>query len=180
MNKTELQKLRFPVGEYKPAENISADDIKNYISVIEHFPEKLRDAVEKLSEEQVDTRYRPEGWTVKQLIHHLADSHMNSYIRFKLTLTEDKPTIKPYFEDRWAELPDGKSAPAEISLSLLDSLHKRWVLMLKNLSSEQLKRTFYHPEYKKEVPLDELIHLYAWHCDHHLAHIVKLKERMKW
>jgi hypothetical protein len=105
---------------------------------------------------------------------------MNSYIRFKLTLTEEKPTIKPYYEDRWAELPEAKSAPIELSLPLLEALHKRWVVMLKKIAPDQLKRKFHHPESNKEISLDELIHLYAWHCSHHLAHITELKKRMEW
>lgn len=180
MDKTEFQKLRFPVGEYEPMESITQEDIKNYISAIEQFPAKLRSAVEKLSDEQLETTYRPEGWTIRQVVHHVADSHMNSFSRFKLALTEDNPTIKPYFEDRWAELPDTKSAPIEYSLPLIEGLHKRWTVMLKNLSPEQQKRTLYHPEHKRNIPMDEYMHLYAWHCDHHLAHIVNLKEKMKW
>jgi hypothetical protein len=180
MDNTELQKLRFPVGEYKPEQNITPEDVKNYIAAIEQFPSKLRDAVKGLSDEQLDTRYRPDGWTVRQVVHHAADSHLNSYSRFKLALTEDNPEIRPYFEDRWAELLEAKSAPVELSLPLIESLHKRWVVMLKNMPPEQLKRTFYHPEHKANIPLDEYMHLYAWHCEHHLAHIVNLKERMKW
>ena len=180
MDNIELQKFRFPVGEYSPAENITPLDVKNYISTIAEFPAKLRSAVENLSDEQLNTKYRTDGWTIRQVVHHVADSHLNSYSRFKLALTEDNPTIKPYYEDRWAELPDAKSTPIELSLPLIESLHKRWVVMLKNISPNDLKRTLYHPEHKANIPLDEYMHLYAWHCDHHLAHIVNHKNKMKW
>lgn len=180
MTQQELHKLRFPVGEYSPPQNVTANDVKNYIAAIEAFPDKVKDAVKNLSHQQLNTPYRPNGWTIKQVIHHVGDSHMNSMIRFKLALTEDIPTIKTYFEDRWAELEDYKSTPLKVSLDLLDNLHKRWVILLKSLTPGQLKRKFYHPEHKREIPLDEFIALYAWHCEHHLAHITGLKERMNW
>lgn len=176
----DLQKLRYPVGEYSPKTNISETDIRQYIAVIETFPDKIRNAVRNLSEEQLNTPYRPGGWTVKQVVHHVGDSHMNSMMRFKLALTEDTPTIKPYFEDRWAELEDYKSTPLNVSLDLLDNLHKRWVILLKSLTPGQIRKKFYHPEHKREIALDELMNLYAWHCEHHLAHITRLKERMGW
>src|SRR4030095_15176595 len=180
MNEQELYNLRFPVGEYSPKKNIKESDIKEYIAIIEAFPQQVRNAVSTLSEEQLNTPYRPGGCTVKQVVHHVGDSHTNSMMRFKLALTEDIPTIKTYYEDRWAELEDYKSTPIEVSLGLLENLHKRWVILLKSLSPEQLKRTFFHPEMKREVPLDELMCLYACHCENHLAHITRLKERMVW
>jgi hypothetical protein len=180
MTNEELNALRYPIGEYSPLVNPTTDDIKNQISIIEAFPKKLRDAVSGLTDEQLDTPYRPDGWRVRQVVHHVVDSHINSYCRFKLALTEDKPAIRPYFEDRWAELPEAKSAAVELSLPLLDALHNRWVVMLRNLTPEQLKLKYFHPETKSEANLEYLIGLYAWHSEHHLAHITKLKERMNW
>lgn len=172
--------LRYPIGDFNPKKNYSPQEVNQYIDTIDMYPKKLTDAVKNLTEKQLDTPYRDGGWTIRQVVHHVVDSHMNSYIRFKLTLTEEKPTIKPYFEDRWAELPEAKSAPIGLSLPLLEVLHKRWVVMLRNITPEQLKRKFHHPESNKDTALDELIHLYAWHCSHHLAHITELKKRMKW
>lgn len=180
MKETELKKHQYPIGEYSRKKEITSEDINGYIKAIETFPAGLKQAVSGLSDSQLDTPYRTGGWTVRQVVHHVVDSHINSYTRFKLTLTEDTPAIKPYFEDRWAELPDAKSAPVELSLGLLEALHSRWVLMLKNISEKDLKRRFFHPESKKEMALDELMGLYAWHCDHHLAHITELKKRMNW
>lgn len=172
--------LRFPIGEYSPLENPSQKDIEQFIYTIEAFPGKLREAVSSLNNEQIDTPYREGGWTIRQVVHHVADSHMNSYIRFKLALTEDKPAIRPYDEAKWAELPEAKSGELELSLPLLEALHKRWVVMLKNITSEQLGRKYFHPETNKENDLRYLIGLYAWHSEHHLAHVVNLKKKMGW
>ena len=177
---SDIEKLRYPIGEFSPKDSYTAEEISSNIITIENFPAKLQMEVEDMTDEQLDTRYRPAGWTVRQVVHHVVDSHVNSYVRFKLTLTEDAPTIKPYYEDRWAELPEAKSAPVSISLPLLDALHKRWVTMLRNISPEQLKRKFHHPESGKDIALDEVIHLYAWHSSHHLAHITELKKKMNW
>jgi hypothetical protein len=176
----ELNTLRFPIGEYSPKTNISAEDIKNYIAIIEAFPEKLKREVTGLTDEQLDTPYREGGWSSRDVVHHVGESHMNSFIRFKLALTEDTPTIKPYYEDRWAKFDDYKYTPLEVSLNLLENLHIRWVILLKSLTAEQINRKLYHPEHKREIPLTEFIQLYAWHCEHHLAHIVNLKKRMGW
>jgi hypothetical protein len=180
MKDTELHKLRYPVGEYSPKKDITSGDVTANIQTIETFPEKLKLAVKGLNDTQLDTQYRGGGWTIRQVVHHVVDSHINSYTRFKLTLTEDTPAIRPYFEDRWAELPDAKSAPVELSLQLLEALHNRWVVMLKNIAKDELKRKFFHPESRQEMALDELMGLYAWHCRHHLAHITELKKRMNW
>ena len=180
MTNEELQLLRYPIGIYSPKENISEEDISGYISIIESFPEKLLLAVKDLTDEQLDTEYRPGGWTIRQVVHHVVDSHINSYIRFKLALTEDNPAIRPYLEEKWAELPEGKSATVELSLPLLAALHKRWTVMLKNITKDELRRTYYHPESKNESTIAQLMELYAWHCEHHLAHIVNLKKRMNW
>ncbi|MEL4308060.1 YfiT family bacillithiol transferase [Joostella sp. CR20] len=175
-----LQQLQYPIGKYQSPANISATDIKNWIRTIEFFPEKLEALVEDFDDDQLDTPYRPEGWTVRQLIHHLADSHLNSYIRFKWTLTEDKPVIKAYFEDRWADLEDGKNDDIEMSLMLIEALHKRWASMLKKLTETQFKRTFIHPESNEEISLKKLISIYDWHCRHHFEHINALAKREEW
>lgn len=180
MTESELQSLKYPIGEFTPKDNYSESDIKWYINTIELFPAKLKQAVLGLSDQQLDTPYREGGWSVRQVVHHVADSHINSYTRFKLALTEDTPVIRPYFEDRWAELTEAKSAPVELSIPLLEALHRRWVVMLKNITPELLSRKLYHPESKAEMTVTYLMGLYAWHCDHHLTHIVNLKKRMNW
>jgi uncharacterized damage-inducible protein DinB len=135
--------------------------------------------VKGLSAQQLDTPYREGGWTVRQVVHHVPDSHLNSYIRFKLALTEEDPTIRPYMEDRWAELPEAKTAPIELSLSLLEDLHKRWMLMLRAIQPAEWKRTFRHPEIGP-MTLEKNLALYAWHGRHHVAHVTALRERMGW
>ncbi len=180
MHDIPIEQLRYPIGKFSVKRPISSEQVDSFIADIAALPEQLRKAVAGFSDEQLDTPYRPGGWTVRQVIHHLADSHINSMMRFKLALTEDKPVIKPYYEDRWAKLEDGNKAPVEMSLQLLEGLHQRWVILLKSLSPEDLDKTFVHPEQGKEVPLDINIALYSWHCNHHLAHIVNLKERMAW
>ncbi|HWS60267.1 MAG TPA: putative metal-dependent hydrolase, partial [Flavobacterium sp.] len=132
------------------------------------------------TEEQLNTQYRLEGWTIRQVVHHCADSHMNSLTRLKLALTEDKPTIKPYREELWAELPDSKNLPLESSLKMLEGIHYRWSILLNNLTKEHRERTFIHPNKGKEFRIDENIGLYAWHCNHHLAHIIETKKRNQW
>jgi len=149
------------------------------ISEIAEAPANLRAAVEGLTPEQLDTSYRSGGWTVRQVVHHVPDSHLNSYCRFKLALTEDEPTIRAYQEDRWAELEEARTAPVEVSLALLESLHRRWVLMLKSLAPADFQRTFRHPEIGV-VTLAQTACLYAWHGRHHVAHITSLRERMGW
>lgn len=166
----DIQKLKFPIREFAPQENYSQEEINSFIADIEALPSQLRQEVKNLSDIQLDTQYRPEGWTVRQVIHHLPDSHMNSFIRFKLTLTEDTPEIKPYLEDRWAMLPDAK-LPPEVSLRIIDALHERWVYLLKSMTETDFERKYIHSEYKKTFTLKEAVHLYSWHCRHHLAHI---------
>jgi len=146
---------------------------------IAEAPAKLRAAVEGLSVDHLDAPYRPGGWTVRQVVHHVPDSHLNSYCRFKLALTEDEPTIKAYHEDRWAELEDSRAAPIDVSLALLESLHKRWVLLMKSLGPAEFARTFRHPEIGV-LSLAKNVCLYAWHGRHHAAHITSLRERMGW
>lgn len=163
----------YPIGKFQPTE-VTAELRQQFIKTIEELPKKLREAVAGMSEEQLETPYRPDGWTVKQVVHHVADSHANSLIRLKLGLTEDTPTIKPYMEDRWAELADSKHAPVELSLNQIDSIHARWVLVLKSMSAEDFDRNLFHPEHG-EVSLNYMLSLYDWHSKHHLAHILIVK-----
>ncbi len=174
-----MNDLRFPVGKFHYAAAPSDEQKEQFLSDIEQTPANLRAAIRGLSESQLDTPYRPEGWTVRQVVHHLPDSHVNSYVRFKLALTEDEPTIKPYAEDRWAELADSKATPIDVSLTLLDSLHGRWVRLLRSLTPEQWKRTFRHPELGP-MTLEKTLALYSWHGRHHVAHITELRKRMSW
>jgi len=170
---------RYPIGKFSYDGSLTSEQKMQFIAQIEETPARLRAAVGGLSDKQLDTPYRDGGWTVRQVVHHVPDSHMNAYIRFKLALTEDSPAIKPYMEDRWAELRESKQAPVEISLSLLDSLHQRWVMVLRNLSDTDLQRAFLHPELGT-VSLEKNLALYAWHGRHHVAHITKLREKMGW
>ena len=171
--------VRYPIGTFNLKSAPSSEEITSAIDAISEAPAKLRAAVEGLSSEQLDTPYRPGGWTIRQVVHHVPDSHLNSYCRFKLALTEDEPTIKPYHEDRWAELEDSRATPTEVSLALLESLHKRWVLLLNSLGPDDFKRTFRHPELGV-VSLAQNVCLYGWHGRHHVAHITSLRERMGW
>ena len=171
--------LSYPIGKFKWEGDATAEQREQLIDEIAGTPARVRAAVEGLSAEQLETPYRPGGWTVRQVVHHIADSHLNSYVRFRLALTEDEPTIKPYHEDRWAELDDARTAPLEVSLALLESLHERWVQLLKSLKAEDFARTFKHPE-MGVVSLDKNVGLYAWHGRHHVAHITGLRERMGW
>lgn len=174
-----LESLKYPIGRYQVEEIIDYNTIAKWIKEIESLPKKLSNAISGLSAEQLSTQYRPEGWTLRQVIHHIADSHMNAYIRFKLALTEDKPMIKPYDEKLWAELPDNNIVDVQVSLDLINFLHTRWSALLKQLSDNDLNKEFIHPE-SGTKNLKETICHYAWHGNHHLAHITSLKERMKW
>jgi len=174
-----MNELRYPIGEFEPPDPITAEHVRRWIEEIERLPANLRAAVEPLSEEQLETPYRPGGWTVRQVVHHVCDSHMNSLVRFKWGLTEDRPTIKTYFEERWAELPDYRAVPIEDSLAFLDLLHRRWVVLLRSLGEEELERELVHPEWGP-VKLVRTIGLYAWHGRHHLAHVRRLAEREGW
>ncbi len=176
----DIEKLKFPIGKFEKPEIITKNVLNKWISDISTFPKRLSNQVVNLSNEQLDTQYRPEGWTLRQVIHHCADSHMNSLTRLKLTLTEDQPTIKPYFEERWAELLDTKNMPIQPSLKMLEGIHERWTVLLNNLTDGQLKREFIHPQSGKIFSVDENIGLYAWHCNHHLAHITETKKRNNW
>lgn len=173
------QDLRYPVGKFDLRAKISDAQRPALIQQIAATPAHLRAAVKGLNEQQLDTPYRPGGWTVRQVVHHLPDSHMNSYIRFKLAVTEQQPTIKPYEEQLWAELADGKTAPIEVSLQLLEALHQRWTMFLHSLQPADFNRTVVHPA-NGVMTVDTLLGLYAWHCRHHVAHITALRERMRW
>lgn len=175
-----IEKQKYPIGKYNAIESFDSNLIHNFISSIEYFPSNLRTAVEPLNDTQLDTPYRVGGWTIRQVIHHCADSHMNSFIRFKLALTEDNPTIKPYDENLWAELSDAKTLPISSSLQILDGLHLRWTILLKSMTEDDFKRTFYHPINKTADNLFVTLSKYAWHSDHHLAQIKYLIERMNW
>ena len=171
--------LRYPIGEFKFEAPLAQDQRQALIERIEQTPARMRAAVAGLNDEQLDTPYRPEGWTVRQVVHHVPESHLTSYIRFKLAITEDEPVIKPYFEDRWAELDDARTAPIALSLDLLETLHGRWVWFLRSLNEKDWQRTFRHPELGL-VSLDKNVALYAWHGQHHVAHITSLRERKGW
>lgn len=171
--------LRYPIGQFDPPPTISADQVAWWIDEIEHLPAVLRSTVEPLTQAQLSTPYRPDGWQVRQVVHHVADSHINSYVRFKWALTEERPTIKAYFEDRWAELSDYSTVPVEVSLALLDSLHARWVALLRSLDENDLRREFVHPEWGP-VSLATTVGIYAWHGRHHVAHITRLADREGW
>jgi len=171
--------LRYPIGKFHFDGPLTEQQMQTSLDDITRTPENLRAAIKGLSEAQIDTPYRPGGWTVRQVVHHVPDSHMNAYVRFKLALTEDEPTIKPYAEDRWAKLADTKTTPLEVSLTLLDSLHDRWVRLLRSLSPEDWKRTFRHPE-MGAMTLEKTLALYAWHGRHHVAHVTELRKREEW
>jgi hypothetical protein len=171
--------LSYPIGKFNWSGTSTPPQRAEYIGKIASAPAALRAAIKGLSPAQFDTPYRPEGWTVRQVVHHVPESHMNAYIRFKLTLTEDEPAIKPYMEDRWVKLADVPQASLESSLALLENLHLRWVTLLKTLGPADFSRTFKHPELGVQS-LDRALAMYAWHGAHHTAHITTLRDRMGW
>lgn len=179
MTEAELSHLKYPIGKAQLSDVLTPEERAARITTIEMAPGKVRKAVQDLSPEQLDTPYRPEGWTIRQVVHHLPDSHINSYVRFRWTLTEDNPTIKVYDEKGWATLPDGQHGPIGVSLTLLESLHARWASLLRNMTAEDFQRTLQHPV-SGTFTLDRMLCLYAWHCEHHLAQIVGLREREGW
>lgn len=172
--------LRYPIGKYEP-QPYSTKQFNDWLIDIKNLPQHLENAVLNLDAAQLDTPYREGGWMVKQLVHHVADSHMNAYVRFKLGITEVNPTIRPYDEVAWAEMKDSLEQPINISLTLLHALHSRWHYILKDLTEEEItQRTVFHPEHKREITLWFLLGMYAWHSRHHVAHVTSLRERMKW
>lgn len=175
-----MEHLKYPIGQLNIPSEITKKHISKWISDIENFPNNLENLVQNLSEEQLNTPYRDGGWTVRQTIHHCGDSHVNSYIRFKWSLTEEQPIIKAYYEDRWAEIFDTKEAPIELSLTFIKALHAKWAYLLKGLTHNDLNKTFIHPENRDVVSLKQNIGIYAWHCNHHYAHIENLLIRNNW
>ncbi|MEQ9426794.1 MAG: putative metal-dependent hydrolase [Cyclobacteriaceae bacterium] len=172
-----IEELKYPVGKFKFPTTYNEDDLKKWIEEISSFPEKLSNTVKGLSKDQLLLNYRPDGWSIRQVVHHCAESHMNAFIRFKLTLTEESPVVKSYFENLCAELPDGTSADIEDSLMILTGLHRRWIYLIESLNDQQLNRAYIQPEYNKSFKLWEVLALYAWHCDHHLAHVFQALDR---
>ena len=176
-----MNDLRYPIGTFSVTEvTVAPEERAGLITAIAELPAQFRSAVHGLSEAQFDTPYRPGGWTVRQVVHHVPDSHLNAYVRFKLALTEERPTIKPYEEARWAELPDTAGTQIGVSLVLLEALHRRWVVLLKSMTEEQWGRTYIHPDYQSALRLDAVLAMYAWHGKHHTAHITRLREQMGW
>jgi hypothetical protein len=172
--------VRYPIGKFDPKE-YSEDLKKEWIRDLKFLPDDVEIAIQTFDEFQLDTPYRKGGWTIRQLVHHIADSHMNAFIRFKLALTEDNPVIKPYNESEWAKLPDVFSVPVNVSVTLLHALHRRLVALAEEVTENQWKeRSVYHPEYKKKMSLWDLLGMYSWHSRHHVAHINKLKEHKGW
>ena len=167
----DIEKLRYPIGKYTAPDTFAADTIAGWIADIAALPKLIKTEVEGLTADQLQQTYRPDGWTIQQLVHHCADSHMNALIRIKLALTEDNPTIKPYMETRWAELPDTLELPINASLLILEGVHARMAILLKSLTAEQLQRTFVHPEHNRTQSIAFTIGSYTWHGKHHLAHI---------
>lgn len=171
--------LRYPVGRFSAPQTITEQDLKSAIDTIAALPSEIRTATKGLTDSQLDTPYRPDGWTVRQVVHHVADSHMNSYVRCRLALTEDEPTIKPYDEAKWAMLPDARHEDIGVSLDLIESMHRRWTVLLRSLNDKDWARTFRHPE-RGLMRLDVNSLLYAWHSKHHVAHITGLRQRNGW
>jgi hypothetical protein len=170
----DLEQLKYPIGRFVPPAIITPQNIQEWIVEIEHLPARLSELLKGLTQTTLDTPYRPEGWTVRQVVHHLADSHINSYIRFRWTLTEDKPVIKAYNQNEWANLPDALHSDVNLSLRLLEAVHARWVVLLKAMRAQDFEKSYIHPESNSEFKLSRVIGLYAWHGKHHLAHIQNL------
>ena len=173
-----MENLNYPIGKYQYPESFTDQDIETWISEIKQLPNKFDGQVKVMNEVQLNTTYRPDGWTGKQVVHHVVDSHLQALGRFKLALTEDFPTIKPYYEDRWARLPDYAQTPVIYSLNLLEALHKKWVILLNSMEISDFKSKGYiHPEYGKTYTLGAVLALYAWHGNHHLAHLKLITDR---
>lgn len=173
-----IEQLKYPIGKFRYTPG--PEELSKAIERISSLPRRLRSVVDGLTDEQLDTPYRDDGWTLRQVIHHIPDSHINAYVRFKLAMTEDNPSIRPYDEVKWAECEEAKHGDIQLSLDLLAALHKRWVTFLLSLSEDDLSRTYYHPANEKQSKLIEIVSMYAWHGDHHLAHITTAKDRNKW
>ncbi|TDD99150.1 YfiT family bacillithiol transferase [Flavobacterium cellulosilyticum] len=180
MNDLELDKLRYPIGHYIAPEKYTSKYINEKIAEIASFPERLKKGVSQLSNKQLDTAYRPDGWTIRQVVHHCADSYINCFSRIKWALTEDTPIIKFYHEELWAEMHDNRTMPIAPTLSLLEGLHFRLAYLMSSLSENDLQKSFIHPANNKEYKIEEIIGTYAWHSNHHLAHVTELKKRKSW
>ncbi|WP_264531434.1 YfiT family bacillithiol transferase [Flavobacterium sp. N502540] len=180
MNETDLEKLKYPIGKFKTPTDYTSEYISDNVAIIASFPERLKKETIHLTDEQLDTPYRPDGWTVRQVIHHCAESHMNCYIRIKWALTENNPVIKAYDEKLWSELQDNVTMPIQPTLQLLEGLHYRLAYIMRNLSPQDLNKSFIHPENNSEYLIKQIIGMYAWHSSHHLAHITNLKNSKNW
>lgn len=176
----DIEKLKYPIGKFEKPTDFTDSSRIGFIADIESFPTKLKNTVIDLKDVQLDSEYRPEGWTIRQLINHCSDSHMNGFIRFKLALTEEKPVIKPYLEKLWAETDDYKSVPINFALSILEGVHSRWTILLNSMKNDQFNKIYIHPEMNREIRLNEALALYSWHSNHHLKHIVNAIERNNW
>ena len=170
-NEIDIEKLKFPIGHFDNHMEVSSENLDNWKTTIHNFPSQLKAVASSLSSKELNWKYRPEGWAIKQVVHHLADSHMNAIIRMKLALTEDTPTILPYDEAKWAEISDGLSENIEPSLQILEGIHERWGLLLENLKETDWNRMYFHPEHQRLFSVKEALGIYDWHCRHHLAHI---------
>lgn len=179
MTDQELEKLRYPIGRFRSPKQLSPEERQEKRTILRLFPARLRSACQHLSDQQIDTPYRPGGWTIRQVVHHVVDSHLNAYVRFRWALTEDTPEIKVYEEKAWALLPDASTAPISLSLDLLHHLHERWLVLLEAMREEEYQKELIHPV-SGNLNLDEMLSLYAWHSGHHWAHITELKKREGW
>ena len=175
-----IEELKYPIGRYQKPEVFTPELRQEWLSVLQALPSWMDACIENLDAHQLQVPYRECGWTIQQVVHHVADSHINAYIRVKLALTEDNPTVKPYNETAWAELPDTPLVPVNVSVTLLHALHRRLVVLLQNMGPADWLRTYYHPDHKRDFPLWEVVAMYAWHSRHHTTHIMNLRERMKW
>lgn len=175
-----IESYAYPTGRFKPADNYTDKTLLSWMVAINALPLLLDSCIENLDEAQLNTPYRPGGWTIIQVVHHIADSHMNAYIRFKLALTEERPTIKPYEEQLWAELPDVFDVPLNVSITLIHALHRRWVALMQQMKEEDWSREYYHPANKEYVPLWQVANTYHWHGKHHAHQILALRKRMNW
>jgi len=175
MEQVALDELKYPTGKYKKPESFTLQEVKDKVKILQELPLALINEVTGLDEPTLSYLHRPDGWTIKQLVHHLADSHMNAFIRIKLALTEENPTIKPYEEAKWAKLPDN-NVPIDASLKIIEGVHQRWTTLLLTLNNADLERTVVHPEHGRQMKVGELVFLYAWHCGHHLTHIKNAKK----
>ena len=176
----EIEELKYPVGRYQKPATYEQQDIKEWMSVLAALPSWMDACIENLDQYQLATAYREGGWTVQQVVHHVADSHMNAYIRLKLALTEENPVIKPYAEQLWAELADNKFVPVNVSVTMLQTIHRRMLAVLEHMQPHEWERCYFHPEHQRNVPIWEMVAMYAWHSTHHTEHIRRLRERENW